>query len=105
MAGVSLRQHPGGGYQASDDVKTVVGRPVGSHAGFAYSPAMKAHGGNWTYDQLFAFLASPMRNVPGTKMSFAGLRRPEDRAAVIKYLATLGGGAPPLPKPAAQAGQ
>jgi cytochrome c len=76
----------------------VVGRPVGSHAGFAYSPAMKAHGGSWTYDQLFEFLASPARDVPGTKMSFAGLRRPEDRAAVIRYLATLGNGAPPLPK-------
>lgn len=83
----------------------VVGRPVASHAGFAYSPAMKAHGGSWTYDELFTFLASPARAMPGTKMSFAGLRRPEDRAAVIKYLATLGGGAPPLPKPAVQAGQ
>ena len=83
----------------------VVGRPVASHAGFAYSPAMKAHGGSWTYDELFEFLASPARAMPGTKMSFAGLRRPEDRAAVIKYLATLGGGAPPLPKPTVQAGQ
>ena len=83
----------------------VVGRPVTSHAGFAYSPAMKAHGGSWTYDELFEFLASPARAMPGTKMSFAGLRRPEDRAAVIKYLATLGGGAPPLPKPTVQAGQ
>ncbi|KEQ53679.1 c-type cytochrome [Sphingobium chlorophenolicum] len=79
----------------------VVGRPVASHAGFAYSPAMQAHKGSWDYEALFAFLGSPGRVVPGTKMSFAGLRRPEDRAAVIKYLATLGTGAPPLPQPKA----
>ncbi|APL94547.1 cytochrome c family protein [Sphingobium indicum] len=81
----------------------VVGRAVASHAGFAYSPAMRAQKGDWSYERLFAFLASPGRDMPGTKMSFAGLRKPEDRAAVIKYLATLGTGAPPLPQPKAVA--
>lgn len=89
----------GGPNRIGPNLWGVVGRPVASHAGFAYSPAMKAHGGAWSYDKLFEFLASPGRDVPGTKMTFAGLRRPEDRAAVIRYLATLGNGAPPLPTP------
>lgn len=89
----------GGPNRIGPNLWGVVGRPVASHAGFAYSPAMQGHKGSWSYEALFAFLASPGRDVPGTKMSFAGLRKPEDRAAVIKYLATLGTGAPPLPQP------
>ena len=89
----------GGPNRVGPNLWGVAGRPVASHAGFAYSSAMKAHGGTWSYDKLFEFLASPGRDVPGTKMTFAGLRRPEDRAAVIRYLATLGNGAPPMPTP------
>ena len=89
----------GGPNRIGPNLWGVIGRPVASHAGFAYSPAMKAHGGAWSYDKLFEFLASPARDVPGTKMTFAGLRKAEDRAAVIRYLATLGNGAPPLPAP------
>lgn len=77
----------------------VVGRDIASRPGFAYSPAIARHPGNWTYDELFAYLASPARAIPGNRMGFAGLRRPEDRAAVIRYLATLGTNAPPLPQP------
>ena len=69
----------------------VVGRPVASIGGYAYSDPMAAHGGDWTPDELFAFLASPKKDVPGTKMSFAGLPKPEDRANVIAYLAQSGG--------------
>lgn len=87
----------GGPNRIGPNLWDVVGRGVATHAGFAYSPAMKGHGGTWGYHDLFEFLASPARDVPGTKMSFAGLRKPEDRAAVIRYLATLGDGAPPLP--------
>ncbi len=64
----------------------VVGRPVASIDGFSYSDAMAAHGGDWTPEEIFAFLANPKREVPGTKMSFAGLPKPEDRANVIAYL-------------------
>lgn len=89
----------GGPNRIGPNLWGVIGRGVASHAGFAYSPAMKAHGGTWDYENLFAFLASPARDVPGTKMNFAGLRKPEDRAALIRYLATLGNGAPSPPKP------
>lgn len=93
----------GGPNRMGPNLWGVVGRGVGSHAGFAYSPAMSGHGGAWSYQLLFDFLASPARTVPGTKMSFAGMRRPEDRAAVIKYLSTLGS-APPMPAPKAAGG-
>ncbi|WP_150291961.1 c-type cytochrome [Sphingobium estronivorans] len=91
----------GGPNRIGPNLWGVVGRPVASHAGFAYSSAMQAHRGSWSYENLFAFLAAPAREVPGTKMTFAGLRNPADRAALIKYLATLGTGAPPLPQPKA----
>jgi cytochrome c len=69
----------------------VVDRAVGSVGEFAYSDGMKAHGGNWDPDSLYAFLENPKAYVPGTKMSFAGLPKPEDRANIIAYLQSLGG--------------
>lgn len=82
----------------------IVGRTIAARPDFAYSSAMAAQQGSWTHERLFDYLASPARALPGTKMSFAGLRRPEDRAAVIKYLATLGGNPPPMPQPATGGG-
>lgn len=79
----------------------IIGRDVASRPAFAYSAAMQAQPGVWTYDRLFAYLASPARAIPGNKMAFAGLRVPDDRAAVIRYLATLGGHPAPLPPPLA----
>lgn len=69
----------------------VVGRPVASVEGFAYSDGMHAHGGDWTPEELFHFLASPKKDVPGTKMTFVGLPKAEDRANVIAYLEQHGG--------------
>lgn len=89
----------GGPNRIGPDLWGVIGRDVASMPGFAYSSAMAAQPGDWTYERLFTYLASPARAVPGTRMSFAGLRRPEDRAAVIKYLATLSASPPPLPRP------
>jgi cytochrome c len=67
----------------------VVGRPVASVEGFSYSDGMQAHGGDWTPEQIFHFLANPKQDVPGTKMAFAGLPKPEDRANVIAYLESV----------------
>lgn len=94
----------GGPNRIGPNLWGVVGRDIAAHPGFAYSPAMTAERGNWSYDRLFAFLASPARAVPGTKMGFAGISRPEDRAAVIKYLAALSSSPPPLPPPLAGGG-
>ena len=67
----------------------VVGRAPHGVADFNYSEAMKAQTEAWTPEHLFAFLQSPKTVVPGTKMGFAGLPKPEDRANIIAYLATL----------------
>ncbi|MCB2130362.1 MAG: cytochrome c family protein [Rhodobacteraceae bacterium] len=69
----------------------VFDRAVASVAGFGYSDAMAGHGGNWDGETLFHFLENPKGFIPGTKMSFAGLKKPEDRANVIAYLKSLGG--------------
>ena len=80
----------------------IVGQPIGAHAaGFAYSSALAEKGGEWTYEVMDEWLASPRAFAPGTKMSFAGLSSPEDRANVILYMREHGGG-PPLPAPPAE---
>jgi cytochrome c len=68
--------------------------------GFAFSDALKAHGGKWGFDELNAWLTSPRKYAPGTKMTFAGLSNPQDRANVIVYLNKQGSN---LPLPAAPA--
>lgn len=67
---------------------------------FAYSAGMKAHGGKWTYAELNHFLWKPKAVVPDTKMNFIGLKKPEDRAAVLAYLRTLNDAPPALPSAA-----
>lgn len=69
----------------------VVNRAIGSVAGFGYSDAMAGHGGTWDPETLSQFLENPKGYVPGTKMSFAGLKSVEDRANVIAYLQSTGG--------------
>jgi cytochrome c len=81
----------------------VIGATPGVHPGFAYSAAMKAAAGRpWDFAHMDEFLANPRGSVPGTAMSFAGLKKPEERAALLVYLRTLTDGAPlPLPAPVA----
>jgi cytochrome c len=83
----------------------VVDRARASIAGFSYSGAMKGKPGNWTYDELFKFLKAPGAYVPGTKMSFAGLSKSDDRISLIAFLRSNADSpaAIPAPKPAAAA--
>jgi cytochrome c len=99
----------GGANKTGPGLWGVVGRPTASHAGFAYSDAMKAHAAaapNWTYDELYNFLGKPGKWVPGTKMSFAGIKAKEDRVNLIAYLRSQGsaGYAIPAPDPSRQPG-
>src|SRR3546814_8361221 len=57
-----------------------MGKPVAHVAGFAYSDALKSHGGTWDWETMSQWLKSPRDFAPGTKMTFAGLSKPEDRA-------------------------
>lgn len=83
----------------------VLGEGVGQGAGgFAFSDALKAIGGKWDFDKLNAWLTSPKKFAPGTKMTFAGLSKPEDRANVIAYLNKQSDSPQPMPAaPAADA--
>ena len=67
----------------------VIARAPGTVAGYGYSDAMKALAEPWTPEHLNSFLIAPKAVVPGTKMSFAGMPKVEDRANVIAYLETL----------------
>jgi cytochrome c len=91
----------GGANGIGPNLYGTVGEPIGQgKGGFAFSSALSGHGGDWTYQNLFEWLASPKAFAAGTKMSFAGLSKPEDRADVIAYLKENGGG-PDYPAPAA----
>jgi cytochrome c len=67
----------------------VIGRPAASVKGFVYSSGMKAAGFTWGDDRLRAYLPSPRNLVPGTKMSYAGLKNPAQLDDLIAYLDTL----------------
>lgn len=91
----------GGAAGIGPNLYGVVGKPIGKHAaGFAYSGDLAEHGGDWTYENLDAWLKSPKAFAAGTKMTFAGLGSAEDRANLILYLRENGGG-PALPEPPA----
>jgi cytochrome c len=89
----------GGENRVGPGLWNVVGRKVASHAAFSYSGAFMAQTGDWTYERLDKYLASPARAIPGNKMGFNGLRRAEDRANVIAYLSTLSASPVPFPRP------
>ena len=79
----------------------IVGSKPAEVAGYSFSSAMKARESQpWTYEALNDFLASPRTLVPGTKMTFPGLPKLDDRAAVIAYLRTLADQPAPLPSDA-----
>jgi cytochrome c2 len=62
------------------------GRVSGTTEGFSYSAANKNKGVTWNEDTLYDYLLNPKKYIPGTKMVFAGLKKPEDRADLIAYL-------------------
>jgi cytochrome c len=73
----------------------VMGQPIGKHAaGFAYSSALSSKGGSWDWDSMNEWLKSPAAFAKGTKMSFAGLSKIEDRAAVALYMNSMGSNLP-----------
>lgn len=68
----------------------VVNRPIADYGDFNYSAAMEAEEGEWTEERLDRFLESPMKDVPGTTMTFSGIKDEQDRRALIEYLKQLG---------------
>ena len=74
----------------------VVDRDIASVAAYAYSDTLTGLDGNWNLDTLQAFLEAPKKYAPGTKMSFGGMKKPEDRVNVIVYLNEADGSPEPL---------
>ena len=90
----------GGANKIGPNLWNTVGRQVAALGGFSYSGALQERASDaWTYQNLNAFLAKPKDWAPGTKMSFAGLKKVEDRAAMIAYMRSLSASPAPLPSP------
>ena len=92
----------GGPNRVGPNLWNIVGDERGKdRGGFNFSAAMKAKGGEWTYDELNKFLANPRSYIPGTNMTFAGISRDGQRADLIAFLRTLSDSPKPLPAVAA----
>ena len=87
----------GGGARLGPNLFNVLGRRAGSVESYKYSKAMTSSGIVWDEAAFIEFLTKPSKFVKGTKMSFAGLKKPADRAAVIAYLRSLSAAPKPLP--------
>ncbi|MBT9472931.1 MAG: cytochrome c family protein [Pseudomonadota bacterium] len=77
---------PGGANMTGPNLHGVFGRKAGEVASYKYSDAVKNAGFVWDADHLDKWLAEPRTFLPGTKMSFAGLKDPKDRIDLIAYL-------------------
>lgn len=76
--------------KAGPSLHGIIGRKAGTIPNFRYSNANKNSGITWTEETMFAYLENPRAYMPGTYMSFVGLRQPQQRADVVAYLKTLG---------------
>lgn len=92
----------GGPARIGPNLYHVVGGPVAHDPNFAYSQAMKSKGGTWTFEELSHFIENPRGYVEGTAMSFAGIKKPQERADLLVYLNSLGSNQP-LPEAPAEA--
>ncbi len=89
----------GGKHRLGPNLWDLVGRPVASAAGYKFSNALKAKSGEtWNYDNLDAFLTKPKDWAPGTRMLFAGIKKPGRRADLIAHLRGLSDNPAALPE-------
>jgi len=87
----------GGKNKIGPALYNVVGRKVGGVADYKYSKALAAYEKEWTFEELNGFLTKPAKWIKGTKMAYAGLKKEEDRASIIKYLNQNSDSPLPLP--------
>jgi cytochrome c len=89
----------GGANKVGPNLYGIIGRGMGTHAGFNYSAGLKEFGAgkSWDYEALAQFVTKPKAYIKGTSMGFAGLSKPEERANVIAYLRNQAATPAPLP--------
>jgi cytochrome c len=93
----------GGANQLGPNLWDIIGEPIGKGKGFDFSPALSGHSGTWDWHSLSEWLKNPKAFAPGTKMTFAGLSTPQDRANVIAFLNAHSDAPKPLPAAPAEA--
>jgi len=76
----------GGAHKTGPNLNGLFGRKTGQASGYNYTDANKSKGITWAENTLFEYLLDPKKFIPGTKMVFAGLKKPQDRGDLIAYL-------------------
>jgi len=87
----------GGKNKIGPALYNVVGRKIGGVVDYKYSKALMTYKKEWTFEELNGFLTKPAKWIKGTKMAYAGLKKEEDRASIIKYLNQNSDSPLPLP--------
>jgi len=88
----------GGAVKIGPPLWGVVGRPIASIAGFAYSDSVKSLGGEWTFEKLAHWIADPKAVAASTKMAYPGEKDPQKDADILAFLQTLSDNPVPFPK-------
>ncbi|NBB69019.1 MAG: c-type cytochrome [Alphaproteobacteria bacterium] len=89
----------GGAHLVGPNLWDIIGAEIAAKDGFGYSDALAGKDGEWTYDKMDAWLENPSEWAPGTSMSYAGIKDPQDRADMLAYLRSLADQPEPLPEP------
>jgi cytochrome c len=87
----------GGANKVGPNLWNVIGSSIAGTEGFKYSSALRKMGGTWDYETLNQFLFKPKTFVPGTKMTYAGIKAAKKRADIIAYIRSLSAAPQPLP--------
>lgn len=94
---------PGGANGIGPNLHGIMGAKHSAVAGFAYSDALKSIPGAWDWTAMSEWIKSPKKYAPGTKMTFAGIGKAEDRAALLVYMNAQGSNLPLPAVPAVEA--
>ena len=87
----------GGPNKVGPNLWNVFGAPKAGKGGYEYSSAMAGFGGAWGYLEMNQYMWKPKKYIPGTKMNYNGIKKPEDRAAMVAWLRSLSSNPVPLP--------